>query len=281
MGSRLIFPYEKWLVNKVKVVVDIGNSNLVVGIHNGDSWEHMWRMPTVKTDGAAVFYNLEIRTRILDSGFDINSVSGIILSTVVPYLRAIVKDVLRVHFEKPVLLVGPELYKQLNYKVPRPYEIGTDIVANAYCAHKKYGAPCIVVDFGTALTFTTVGSNGSIDGVAIAPGIKTAMKALSSNTAQLPEIPLELPESVLGLNTTHAMQAGILWGYVGVVRQLLYKIRNEVGADYKALATGGLSFVMSEMEGMFELIDRELTMSGLIEMLSDALQLGIYNIEEE
>lgn len=264
----------------MKVVVDIGNSNVVIAIHDTKDWVHLWRMPTIKTEDAPRFYNLEIRTRLLESGFDIESVSGIILSTVVPFLRETMRDLLRVHFDNSVVLVGPDLYEALQYKVPRPYEIGTDIVANAYCAYKKYGAPCIVVDFGTALTFTTVGESGFIDGVAIAPGIKTAMKALSSNTAQLPEIPLELPDSVLGLNTTHALQAGILWGYVGLVRQLLSKIRSEVEQDYKALATGGLSFVMSEVEGMFEIIDRELTMSGLLAMLIDALELEIYKSEE-
>lgn len=263
----------------MKVVVDIGNSNVVIAIHDNNDWIHLWRMPTIKTDDAPRFYNLEVRTRLLESGFDVEEVSGIILSTVVPFLKETMRDLLQMHFDKPVLVVGPELYEALKYKVPRPYEIGTDIVANAYCAFKKYGAPCIVVDFGTALTFTTVGDSGFIDGVAIAPGIKTAMKALSTNTAQLPEIPLELPESVLGLNTTHALQAGILWGYVGLVGQLLSKIRLEVGENYKALATGGLSFVMSEVEGMFEIIDRELTMSGLLAMLIDAQQLNIYTEE--
>ena len=263
----------------MKVVVDIGNSNVVIAIHDNDDWIHLWRMPTIKTDDAPRFYNLEVRTRLLESGFEIEEVSGIILSTVVPFLKETMRDLLQMHFDKPVLVVSPELYEALQYTVPRPYEIGTDIVANAYCAFKKYGAPCIVVDFGTALTFTTVGDSGFIDGVAIAPGIKTAMKALSTNTAQLPEIPLELPESVLGLNTTHALQAGILWGYVGLVGQLLSKIRLEVGENYKALATGGLSFVMSEVEGMFEIIDRELTMSGLLAMLIDAQQLNIYTEE--
>jgi type III pantothenate kinase len=124
-----------------------------------------------------------------------------------------------------------------------------------------------VVDFGTALTFTTVSHEGFVQGVAIAPGIKTAMKALSSNTAQLPEIPLELPESALGQNTTHALQAGILWGYVGIVKQLLSKIRSEVGEHYMAVATGGLSFVMHPLKDVFFQIDRDLTLNGLNHML--------------
>jgi type III pantothenate kinase len=265
----------------VKVIVDIGNSNVVIGIYDVGTWRHLWRMPTITSEDAQVYYNLEIRNRLLETGLDVSNIEGIILSTVVPFLRETFKYLLRLNFGLPVYVVGPDLYNELQFEVPRPYEIGTDIVANAYCAYKKHGGQCIVVDFGTALTFTTVDPNGLIKGVAIAPGIKTAMKALSSNTAQLPEIPLKLPESVLGMNTTHALQAGILWGYVGLVRQLLLKVREEVGENYTALATGGLSFVMSEVEDMFQVIDRELTMTGLLYMLRDSLKIGVDINEEE
>ena len=176
-------------------------------------------------------------------------------------------------FNQPVELVGPKLYEELNFKVPRPYEIGTDLVANAYSAHKQFKQACIVVDFGTALTFTTVNDDGYVLGVAIAPGIKTAMKALSSNTAQLPEIPLELPNSVIGLHTTHAMQAGILWGYVGITKELISKIRLEVGDEYIAVATGGLSFVMEPLQDLFVTIDPQLTLNGLRYMLDDISKL--------
>ena len=168
-----------------------------------------------------------------------------------------------------VTVVGPNLYDELSYEVPRPYEIGTDLVSNAYAAFRKYQRPCIIVDFGTALTFTTVNDIGYIKGVAIAPGIKTAMKALSNNTAQLPEIPLELPSSVIGMHTTHAMQAGILWGYVGIAKELISKIREEVGTEYIAIATGGLSFVMEPLKNVFYAIDPELTLNGLKYMLED------------
>lgn len=265
----------------MKVVVDIGNSNVVIGINDGGVWTQLWRMPTIQREDSAVYYNLEIRSRLLESGFNVADVEGIVLSTVVPFLREIMKEVLAINFEKQVLVVGPELYESLNYKVPRPYEIGTDIVANAYSAYKTHGGEHIIVDFGTALTVTTIAKDGEILGVAIAPGIKTAMKALSSNTAQLPEIPLTLPQSVLGRNTTHALQAGILWGYVGLVRELLSKVREEVGQHYQAVATGGLSFVMSEVEDMFTSINRELTMNGLLYMLEDTQQLGVYKSEEE
>lgn len=249
--------------------VDIGNSNVVVGVHDGTSWIHFWRMATMTSQDAQVFYEVEIHNRIFESRLDINKISGVILSTVVPSIKETVAAVLESNFNQPVVIVGPDLYKTLGHRVPRPYEIGTDLVANSYAAFRRLKQACIVVDFGTALTFTTVDHTGYILGVSIAPGIKTAMKALSSNTAQLPEIPLELPTSVLGLHTTHAIQAGILWGYVGMVKEMLIKIRTEVGEDYKAIATGGLSFVMSQVEDLFEEIDQELTLDGLRFMLED------------
>ena len=256
------------------VAVDIGNSNVVVGIYEDEKWKHFWRMPTQKSDDRPVYYQVEIRNLILEHQIDISKVQGVVLSTVVPDLRETMKEVLADVFKNQVVVIGPDLYDALGFKVPRPYEIGTDLVANAYSAFNRLQSPCIVVDFGTALTFTTVDKTGYILGVAIAPGIKTAMKALANQTAQLPEIPLELPSSVIGLHTTHAMQAGILWGYVGMAKELISKIRAEVGDEYRAVATGGLSFVMKPLGDIFEYIDPELTITGLRLMLQDYIKLA-------
>ena len=255
------------------IAVDIGNSNVVCGTFYDNEWKHFWRLPTQKEQDSIVFYEVELRNLILESGIDVSEVDGVILSTVVPALRSEMSFVLKTIFKQEVEIVGPDLYETLGYKVPRPYEIGTDLVANGYAAFRQLNRPCIVADFGTALTFTTVDETGYILGVAIAPGIKTAMKALSSNTAQLPEIPLELPSSVVGLHTTHAMQAGILWGYVGIAKELISKIRSEVGEDYVAIATGGLSFVMSPLQELFYNIDPELTLNGLRYMLEDVQKI--------
>ena len=251
------------------IAVDIGNSNVVIGVYINGQWQHFWRLPTSDTDNSSVFYDVEIRNLLLEKQVDKKQVEGIILSTVVPGLKSVMCEVLESIFQYEVTIVGPALYDELNYKVPRPYEIGTDLVANAYSAYRQLQQACIVVDFGTALTFTTVNETGYVLGVAIAPGIKTAMKALSSNTAQLPEIPLELPSSVIGMHTTHAMQAGILWGYVGIAKELLSRIRMEVGDGYVAIATGGLSFVMNPLKDLFYKIDPELTINGLRYMLED------------
>ena len=251
------------------IAVDIGNSNVVLGFSDDGQWVDNWRVQTIKDQDAIYYYDIELRTRLLESKMEVEDIDAIILSTVVPSLKQLFRELLTSIFKCEIIIVGPDLYEELSFKVPRPYEIGTDLVANAYSAYNKYKKNAIVVDFGTALTFTTVSGEGYVQGVAIAPGIKTAMKALSSNTAQLPEIPLELPESALGQNTTHAIQAGILWGYVGMAKELLKKIRSEVGEDYIAIATGGLSFVMHPLKDVFYTIDRDLTLNGLVYMVNN------------
>ena len=164
-----------------------------MGVNQNNEWMQFWRIPTNTSKDSRLFYDVEIRNRILESGLIVDNVQGVILSTVVPQLKEDISEILYSIFKLDVTVVGPNLYDELSYEVPRPYEIGTDLVSNAYAAFRKYQQPCIIVDFGTALTFTTVSDVGYIKGVAIAPGIKTAMKALSNNTAQLPEIPLEIP----------------------------------------------------------------------------------------
>ena len=258
----------------MNLVIDIGNSNVVLGIRQGEEWNHKWRLPTVKSEDAEQYYYVELGQRILEEGLKASLVEGIILSSVVPNLREVFLSILDKLFDAEIHIVGPDFYDLLGFKVPRPYEIGTDLVANAYSAYNRYNVDCIVIDFGTALTFTTVSGKGFVEGVAIAPGIKTAMKALSSNTAQLPEIPLEMPDSALGQNTTHAIQAGILWGYVGMTKELISKIRAERGDHYIAVATGGLSFVMKPLKGLLHDIDVDLTINGLNYMLDHAKALS-------
>ena len=145
-----------------------------------------------------------------------------------------------------------------------PYEIGSDLVCNALAAFTFFKAQCVVVDFGTALTFTTVSKDGEILGVSIAPGLKTAIRSLSQNTAQLFDVPLEMPSSVLGRGTVHAIQAGVLFGYEGMVRHMLDRIKSELNdPDLRSVATGGLSSIIPSLTSVFTHIDPNLTLNGL------------------
>lgn len=246
------------------LVLDIGNSNVVAGIHDGVSWKHVWRFPTLGADQEAyVFYRQQMADHLLEAGLRPASFSGIVLSSVVPPLTPVFIELCTQLFQLEPLLVGPALYPKLGLSINRPAEIGTDLVANAVGALELYRKDCIVVDFGTALTFTTVRVTGEILGVAIAPGLKTAIYALFQKTAQLPEVPLELPASPIGTNTVQAIQSGVLWGYVGLVKHMLEAIRNEAGDQFISVATGGLSAVLHPLEDVFEEINPHLTLEGL------------------
>lgn len=245
------------------LVIDIGNSDVTLGLSENRNWLHIWRIPAV-ADRPELFYGIKIREFFTNAGIRTSEVTRIMMSSVVPGLTDKIINVTVTLFEKNPVVLGPEVYPKLNIKVLNPYEIGSDLVANAVAAFEKYNTNCVVVDFGTALTFTTISGSGSIEGVAIVPGLKTAIRALSQNTAKLFDVPLELPQSVLGKNTVHAIQAGILMGYEGLVKAMLAKIKAELNdPNLKSVATGGLSSIITPLNDTFTEIDPNLTLDGL------------------
>ncbi|MEM1124033.1 MAG: type III pantothenate kinase [Bacteroidota bacterium] len=244
------------------IAIDIGNSNVSLAIHQNNDWTHFWRYPTIR-DESPFFYRMKIANDLLEHDIDVQRVHKVVLSSVVPSLTPVFKEILPGTFPAPLVVVGPHVYPKISLKIDNPNEIGSDLVANAVAANTIYQKDCIVVDFGTALTFTTVSKAGDVLGVAIAPGLKTAIAALFSKTAQLPEVPLNLPQTPVGKNTIHAIQSGILVGYVGLVKHMLVEIRKEVGEHYIAVATGGLSSILHPLKDQFADIDVELTMNGL------------------
>ncbi len=244
------------------LVVDIGNSNIVLGLSEEATWQHIWRLNTSQQK-EALDYATDISTLFLENDVKIRQIKKVVLSSVVPALTPVIASVLRQLFEQEIHIIGPSLYHKLNLAIDRPHEIGSDLVANAIAGFAKFKQSCIVVDFGTALTFTTVSEQGQILGVAIAPGLKTAMYSLFSNTAQLPEVPLELPPSAIGKNTTQALQAGVLLGYVGLAESLIKRIKQELRQDCKVVATGGLSAILEPVQHLFDEIDPHLTLEGI------------------
>ncbi|MFN3841164.1 MAG: type III pantothenate kinase [Cyclobacteriaceae bacterium] len=245
------------------LVLDIGNSDITIGLAKGTHWGNVWRIPSV-ADRPELFYGIKIREFFSEAGILPAEVARIILSSVVPNLTGKIINVTVTLFEKNPIVLGPEIYSKLNVNVLNPYEIGSDLVANAVAAYDKFKTNCVVVDFGTALTFTTISGEGKIMGVAIVPGLKTAIRALSQNTAKLFDVPLELPQSVLGKNTVHAIQAGILMGYEGLVKSMLQRIKAELhDPEMRTIATGGLSSIITPLKDTFTEIDPNLTLNGL------------------
>lgn len=245
------------------LAVDIGNTDVTLGLYRDKKWAHIWRLSSA-LNHPELFYGIKLREFFFEAGLHTSDVQKIVISSVVPDLTDRIINVVKTLFDKSPIVLGPDVYSKLPIEVLNPYEIGSDLVSNAVAAYMRFKANCIVVDFGTALTFTTIDSKGKILGVAIAPGLKTAIRSLSQNTAKLFDVPLELPDSVLGKNTVHAIQAGILIGYEGLVSSMIKRIKAELNDPACAtIATGGLSSIITSVKDQFSEIDKNLTLDGL------------------
>jgi type III pantothenate kinase len=245
------------------LALDIGNSNIVLGIYDQGHWRNIWRFPTLLSENPLLFYQDKISAQFLEHGLVSTDISQVIISSVVPELSASFTLLSEESLGQTPILLGPGLYERLSLKVEGANELGTDLYANATAAFHLFKQDCIIVDFGTALTFTIVNQQGELLGVNIAPGLKTAIHALFMKTAQLPEVPLVFPKSVVGKNTTHAIQSGVLVGYVGLVQHMVQAIQAELGATFQPIATGGLLTVLEPLHPFFFAIQPNLTLDGL------------------
>jgi type III pantothenate kinase len=246
------------------LVIDIGNTNIVFGVYKDNKWVHHWRIQTdhLKT---ADEYEVIFRSLLTAGKVCRSDIIKIILSSVVPSLLRPFNEMLERLFKSAQInTLNPDLYDKLPVKILNPYEIGADLVANAVAAHHRFGKLSMVIDFGTALTFTTIGADSQIAGVAIAPGLETAVSALSGKTAQLPEIHLTPPPSVLGQNTVHAIQSGIVFGYTGLVDSMVERTEKEIAKKITVVATGGLSAVIAPLTKKIQHTEPMLTLEGLV-----------------
>jgi len=244
------------------LAVDIGNSNIVFGINADDQWLNVWRIQT-DPQKTADEYEVIFRSLLTSSRICRSKVEQVILSSVVPSLNREFATMIPRLLDTRLITVSPDIYDQLPLKILNPYEIGTDLVANATAAYTRFGKMCMVIDFGTALSFTTVADDGTILGVSIAPGLRTAVKALAGNTAQLPYVQLTFPPSVLGANTVHAIQSGVVIGYGGLVDRIIEKTEQELQQEVITIATGGLSGIFAARSEKIRFVEENLTLEGL------------------
>jgi type III pantothenate kinase len=258
----------------MNLTIDIGNSDIVVGYYADQAWQHVWRVPSRPAQSAA-FYQRQMRLWLLEANLPLSSIRRSVISSVVPALTANVREAVGELFALTPVVVGPGVYPYLPVEVVRPQEVGTDLVANAVAALARYKRNCVVVDFGTALTFTTVSATGKMLGIAIAPGLKTAIRSLFANTAQLPEVPIEMPTSALGTNTVMAIQAGVVMGYESLVRGMIARIRAELNGDCIAVATGGLSQAIPILHNEFVAVVPSLTLDG-IRLIGDCVPIEVH-----
>lgn len=244
------------------LTIDIGNTNIVFGVAEQNEWRKIWRIQT-DWSKTADEYEVIFRSLFTTSKICKNEITRTVLSSVVPSLIRPFREMLKNMLGHFPLLVEPSVYDKLPIVVLNPYEIGTDLVADATAAFIRYQTPCMVIDFGTALTFTTISKSGEILGVAIAPGLWTALNSLTGNTAQLPDVQLVSPPSVLGTNTIHAIQSGMVLGFAGLVDSIVSRTEEELGESLMVVATGGLASVLFNVAKKIQLIDENLTLDGL------------------
>ncbi|WP_282938170.1 type III pantothenate kinase [Paenibacillus sp. RC67] len=244
------------------LAVDVGNTNIVLGLYEGKQLLHHWRLSTNRSSTTDE-YGMMIYNLFQHSELELEQVEGIIISSVVPPLMFVLEQLCSKYLKKTPLIVGPGIKTGLNVRYENPREVGADRIANAVAAIELYGTPCIVVDFGTATTFDYIDESGQYIGGAVAPGIGISTEALYQRAAKLPRIELVKPKSVVGRNTVASMQAGIIYGFAGQVDGIVGRIREEHHAHAKVVATGEMAELIASESRTIEKVNPLLTLQGL------------------
>ena len=246
------------------LVIDIGNTNLKIGLYNGDKLLGSWRL-SVASQKTADEYGMVIIELLKEKGVNASDVKGVIISSVVPTLNYTIEHMCKYYFKFKSLIVGPGMKTGLNIKYLNPKEVGSDRIVNCVAAHKIYKGDLIVVDFGSATTFSVVNAKGDFLGGVIAPGIKSSVDALVNTASKLPRVELVKPEKIIGRTTENNIQSGVIYGFTGLVEKIIEKIKIEAGfSDCKVIATGGLSaLIENENKKIINIYDTTLTLKGL------------------
>lgn len=244
------------------LAIDIGNTNVVLGVFDKERLAADWRVGTnariTPDEYAMIFKDL-----FNFAGLEFKQITGVIISTVVPPLLPVMVEMSRKYFRIEPLVVTHELKTGVTIRSDNPQEVGADRIVNAAAAYKLYGGPLIIVDFGTATTFCAITKNGEYLGGAICPGVKISAEALFQRASKLPRVELVKPAKVIGPNTISAMQAGIIYGYAGLVDGIVERMKKELSTDARVVATGGLAELVSPETKTIQEIKPHLTLEGL------------------
>jgi type III pantothenate kinase len=241
----------------VLLAVDVGNTQTVLGLYDGERLAEHWRLATephrTGDELGALFGRF----------VDLRALSGICLSSTVPRLVREYEELAGRWTEAPLLVVGPGIRTGITMRHDAPREVGPDRIVNSIAARERYGAPCIVVDFGTSTNFDVVSAAGEYVGGVLAPGIEISMDALFTRAARLPKVDFEEPPSVIGRSTETALRSGLVYGFAGQVDGIAERIREELGAEAPVVATGGLADLIAPHSRTIERVDPFLTLEGL------------------
>ncbi len=239
------------------LAVDVGNTQTALGLYSGSDLSENWRLATERSTTAD-------ELGVLLSGLlDFDHVDGICLASTVPVLVREWEWLAEKWADAPLLVVGPGVKTGIPIRYDDPREVGPDRIVNAVAARERYGAPVIVVDFGTSTNFDVVSSEGEYVGGVLAPGIETSMEALFARAARLVKVDYVAPEAVIGKTTVGGLQSGLVYGFAGQVDGIVGRIREELGADARAVATGGLADLVAPHSRTIERVDPFLTLDGL------------------
>jgi len=244
------------------LVIDVGNTNIVLGVYKDTELLDHWRISTDRqrtTDE----YGVLIRELFYLNDLRADDINAIIISSVVPPVVPTLERMCQRYFGLSPLLIGPGVKTGMDIRYDNPREVGADRIVNAVAAYEKYGGPVIIVDFGTATTFCAVDAKGVYLGGSICPGIGIATEALVQRTAKLPRIELKRTDSVICRNTIESMQAGVFYGFVGQVEGIVARMRRELDMSARVVATGGLAVVIAPATKAIDVVEPMLTLEGL------------------
>ncbi len=244
------------------LTIDIGNTNVTLGVYQGDQLGPRWRLAT-DHERMPDEFGLQFLGLLSHAGFSIDDLDGICIASVVPPLTGKIAQACRVYLKNDPLIVDAGVKTGVRILYEDPRAVGADRIVDAAAVQQLYGGPACVVDFGTATTFDAISPQGEYLGGAIAPGIGIAAEALFLRTAKLPRVDLQRPPSVIGRNTVHSMQSGLLFGYVALVEGMVARFRLELGPEMKVIATGGLAEIIAGETQVIQIIAPWLTLDGL------------------